>query len=153
MLWRTFFSTLRRTSSRLVTVRPAVISSIAIRNRVRSRKRGTKTPAELPAMEFCMGSKPAHKQSADELISHSMHCAEVYGTGGILLQLLPKLQDVIIHCSGGRIILVTPDFIQQFVPADDPVCVLDEKLESLKFLSGEHHDFAVALDLHFPEIG
>ncbi len=52
-----------------------------------------------------------------------------------------------------RIVLVAPDFIQQFVAADDPVGVLHQELERLEFLRGQDYDLPIALDFHFLEIG
>src|SRR6476646_6638276 len=103
-------------------------------------------------MNFARPWTPAY-DLADEFIPHPMHRAEVYRTGGILLQLLPKLKDVIVYGPGRGVILVSPDFIQEFVPADHPVGILYEELEGLELLGGEHHEFAVALHFHFPEIG
>ena len=44
-----------------------------------------------------------------------MDRSEVYRIGRIFLQLLSQLQNVIVHGARGRIILIAPDFIQQFV--------------------------------------
>ena len=50
------------------------------------------------------------------------------------------------------VILVSPDFVEEFVAADHPVGVLYEKLESFEFLGSEHHDSALAFYFHLPEI-
>src|ERR1700680_2573288 len=89
---------------------------------------------------------------ANELITHSVYRAEVYGTGWVLFQFLAKLQDVIVNRTGGRVVLITPDFVQQLVPADNPVGILHQELERLEFLSGQNHLLAIAQDFHFLKI-
>ena len=66
-----------------------------------------------------------------------MYGAEVYGARWVFLQFLPKFKYMVIDGTGGRIVLITPDFIQQFVAADYPVGILHQKLESLEFLRGQ----------------
>ena len=61
---------------------------------------------------------------ANELIAHSVYRAEVYGTGWVFFQFLAKLQDVIVNRTGGRVVLITPHFIQQLVAADYAVGIL-----------------------------
>jgi hypothetical protein len=73
--------------------------------------------------------------------------AEVYRTGGVAFQFLAKLEDVVVDGAGRRIILVSPDFVQQFVAANHAVGVLHEKLQSLEFLRGQDYNFAVSLSL------
>jgi len=74
--------------------------------------------------------------STNELIPHSMDGAEVYRAGWILLQFLAEFQNVIVDGPGRRIILVSPNLVQQFVTADDPFGVLHQELKRLEFLGG-----------------
>src|SRR5271166_461624 len=90
--------------------------------------------------------------SADELVAHAVRGAEVDGTGGVALQLLTQLQDMVVHSAGRGIILVSPNFVQQFVTADHPVGILHQKLQGLKFLRGQHYDLAVTLNFHLLEV-
>src|SRR5579871_4213811 len=90
--------------------------------------------------------------SAHEFVAHSVYGAEVYRTGGVAFQFLAQLQDVIIDGAGRRIILISPNLIQQLVTADDAVGILHQELQGLEFLGGQDHDLAVALHLHFLEV-
>src|ERR1700674_2643061 len=47
-----------------------------------------------------------------KLVTHAMNSPEMYRIGRVFLQLLPKLQNMIVHRAGGWIILVTPYLIQ-----------------------------------------
>ena len=89
---------------------------------------------------------------AYELIAHSVYRAEVYGTGWVFFQFLAKLQDVIVNRTGGRVVLIAPYFVQQLVPAENPVGILHQELECLEFLSGQKHGLAIARDFHFLKI-
>ena len=50
--------------------------------------------------------------STDEFVSHTMYGAEMYRARWIPLQLLAKLENVIVDSPGRRIVLVTPDFVE-----------------------------------------
>src|SRR5271170_1399222 len=150
---RTWLRTLCRTTKRLKAVRPAVMSTMESRKRVRRRVRGTRVLPDGAEKVCATGSDEGAKAiSANELVTHSVHSAEVYRTGRVALQLLAKLQDMVVDGAGGRIILVSPDLVQQFVPADDAVGILHQKLQGLKFLSSQDYDLALALDFHFLEV-
>src|SRR5437660_168042 len=116
---------LRCTRSRLVVVRPVVISNIESRKRVRSRRRGS-TPADSAREEGTAASDGGFTESANELVPHAMYRAEMHWARRILLQFLTEFENVIIHRTGGRIVLIAPDFIQQFVATDDPVGILHQ---------------------------
>src|SRR6516162_6995471 len=96
-----------------------------------------------------MGSR----KSANELITHTMYRAKVYRARWVFLQFLAKFQNVIVDGARGWIVLVPPDFVQQFVTADYAVSVLDEELERLELLRSQHDDFAITLDFHLLEVG
>src|SRR5271154_2114017 len=144
---------LRCTTRRLSAVRPAVISTIESRKRVRSRVRGTRVAPECPGKTCGEGSDAGSTGIlANELVAHAMYGAEVYWTGRITLQFLAKLQNVIVPGAGGGIILVSPHLVQQFVTADHAVRILHQELQGFEFLRGENHDLAVALHFHFLEV-
>src|SRR5579871_5313048 len=92
------------------------------------------------------------RESANKLISHPVYCAEVYRARGIFLQLLAEFENVIVHGPSRRIILISPNFVQQLVAADHPVGVLHQKLKGLELLGGQNDGLAVALDFHFLEV-
>src|SRR5258708_27969630 len=105
------------------------------RKRVRSRVRGTSLLPDCPGKACEAGSNERSKGlSTYELIAHSVHSAEVYRTGRVALQFLAQFQDMVIHGAGPGIIFVSPNFVQQFVPADGPVGILRQKLQGLEFL-------------------
>src|SRR5580704_1646209 len=119
MLFRTCCWTLCRTSQRLVHVSPAEITSMERRNLVRIL-----SFIALPHLPT-LGRLPSQSSKLlYELVSHSVNGAEMGGVRGIPFQFLPQLQDVIVHGAGGGIVLIAPDFIQQFVARDDPLRVL-----------------------------
>src|ERR1019366_6508975 len=47
-----------------------------------------------------------------KLVSRTVHGAKVRGVRGILFQLLPQSQDVIIDCPRARIIPISPNVVQ-----------------------------------------
>src|SRR5437588_9971204 len=98
---------------------------------MRAAIRGGKNRARIRGM----GSRA----SADEFVSHAMYCAEMYGARRVLLQFLAEFENVIVDGPRRRIVLVAPDFVQQFVAADDPVGVLYEELEGLELLRGQDY--------------
>src|ERR1700746_1957609 len=90
--------------------------------------------------------------STDEFVSHAMNRAKVHGAGRILFQLLSELENVIVHGTSGRVVLIAPHFIEQFVTADNPVRILHQELEGFEFLSCQDDDAAIALDFHLLEV-
>lgn len=82
-----------------------------------------------------------------------MYGTEMYGAGRVFLQFLAKFENVVINRAGGRIVLITPDFVEQFVSANDAIGILHQELEGLELLRGQNYDLTVALDFHFLEIG
>src|SRR5215472_644777 len=117
MLWRIWVCTLRCTSRKLVVVNPAVMTSIDIRNRVRRRTRGNRAPTAVDAAspDMCgAGSEDGLTELTHELISHSVHRTEVDRARGVFLQFLAEFQDMVIHGASGRIVLVSPNLVQQF---------------------------------------
>src|ERR1700683_361761 len=150
---RTWFSMLWRTTSKLNAVRPAVISTMESKKRVRRRVLGTSVPAEGSGRVCETGSNEGAKGiSANELVTHSVYRAEVYRTGGGAFQFLAKLQDVIVDGAGRGIILVSPDFVEQFIAANHAVGVLHEELQGLEFLRGQNHHLAFAHYFHLFEV-
>jgi hypothetical protein len=102
-------------------------------------------------LEFVHASARKTKTSADELIAHSMHHAEVYELCEIALQFLAKSENMIVHGVGGRMILVVPHFFQ-FIATDHAIWILHKKLQSLEFLRSQHHNLAVAQHFHFLQV-
>ena len=68
-----------------------------------------------------------------------MHSPKMHGIRRIGLQLLAELQDMIVNRARGRIILIAPDFIQQFIARDDTLGILHKELQGLEFLRGERY--------------
>ena len=65
--------------------------------------------------------------SADEFVAHPVHCAEVYRFGHVALKFLAKSENMIVHGAGGRMILVSPHFFQQFIAADHAIRILHQR--------------------------
>jgi len=68
--------------------------------------------------------RPARRKSRNKLVAHAVNRPEVYRIGWVLLQLLPQFQNVVVDGARGRIILVAPDFIQQFVARNHALRIL-----------------------------
>src|SRR5437879_2228469 len=155
ILCLTCVCTLRCTSMKLVIVRPAVITSIEIRNRVRRRTRGKSARPAGPgalADEWNTGSEEGFTGSTNELIPHSVYRPESHRARWVFLQFLAEFQNVIIHGSRRGIILVSPDLVQQFVAADDPLGILHQELKCLEFLSRQYHRRPVAFHFHLLKV-
>src|SRR5438128_3248519 len=132
MLWRT--------SNKLREVSPAEMRTMDNRNLVRNRTVTMNVP--------CAG----WRSSAYELIAYTVHGAKMYRVGGIALQFLAQFEDVIVHGAGRRIVVVSPDLVQQFIASDDALGILHHEFQRLKFLSGKGNDFAFADYLHLAEV-
>ena len=92
---------------------------------MRSRVRDTSAAPGLPGNAFETGSDEEDKGiSAHELVAHTVHGAEVYRTSGVAFQFLPKLQDMIVHRARRRVVLISPNFVEQLIAADHSVGVL-----------------------------
>src|SRR6266705_55301 len=92
------------------------------------------------------------RDSADELVSHTMYRAEMYRARRIFFKFLAEFQDMVVDGASRRIILVAPNLVQQLVTANHPVGILHKKLEGLELLRRQDHDLPVALDLHLFEV-
>src|SRR3984957_7143935 len=92
------------------------------------------------------------RESANKLVSHTVHGAEVYRTGWVSLKFLPELENVVVDGAGGRIMLIAPHLIEQLVAGNDAIGILHQELKRFEFLSGENHGLAVALDFYFLEV-
>src|SRR6476646_6091350 len=117
-----------RTSSRLREVSPADTRIIDSKNLVRNRTLTITAPCA---------------DSANELIAYTVYRPEMHWIGGVLLQLLAQFQDVVIHRASGRVIVISPDFVQQFVPSDDAFRVLHHEFQGLELLRGKSNCFAL----------
>jgi hypothetical protein len=56
-----------------------------------------------------------------------MNGHEMSGISRIVLQFLSKLEDVIVDSAGAGVVLVSPDFVQEFIPADHSPRILDHE--------------------------
>ena len=99
-----------------------MVSEVLRSHRAVLRKRHSRIAAALPRNT---------KTSGDELVAHPMYCAEVYWFGDIALQFLAKSENMIVHGAGGRIILVSPHFFQQFLAADHAIRILHQNRKAL----------------------
>src|SRR6478672_7797731 len=81
-----------------------------------------------------------------------MYRAEVHRTRGIFLQFLAELEDMVVHGTRGWIILISPDFVEQFIATYHAICILHEKLKRLEFLGRQDDRLIIAFYFHFPEV-
>src|SRR5579872_1928728 len=99
-----------RTSRRLIAVKPAVMRSMESRNLVRI----------LSFIALCSPSSQLYdpfcrEDLADKLVPHPVYRTEMHWVRWVTFQFLTQFQDVVVNGARGWIILITPDFIEQFV--------------------------------------
>ena len=80
--------------------------------------------------------------------------------GGLLLALLPQVQDLVVDCASGWVTVVAPDCIQKLAARNDPVWIRNEELQQLELKSREIHRLARSfclmpekVDLNVTELG
>jgi hypothetical protein len=66
-----------------------------------------------------------------------MHRSKVPGKGRFWLQFLAQAQNVVVDRASTRITLVSPDFIEKFIPGDYSSSILEEIGKSLELLERE----------------
>src|SRR5215472_2117804 len=113
------------------------MSTMESRNLVRSRTFTILLPLQL---------------STDELIAYTVHRPEVHWIGRFFLQFLPKLQDMVVNGPGGRIIVISPDLVEQFVASNDALGILHHELQGLEFLRSEGDGLTFAEHFHLAEV-
>ena len=74
-----------------------------------------------------------------KLIAQAVHCEEVYRVRGIPLQFLSQLQHVVVYRPCAGVVLVPPDFIEQFISRDHAFGILRQELQRLEFLSSNYN--------------
>src|SRR5580692_9530784 len=57
----------------------------------------------------------------------------------VRLELLPQLQNLVVHGPCGRIRVVSPDLVKQQLPCQHAVHILCKELKQLELVSGEDH--------------
>lgn len=57
--------------------------------------------------------------------------------GGLLLDLFSYFEDMVVDGSGGREGVVAPDFVEQGIPGDHFLAMLDEIPENFRFERSE----------------
>ena len=117
---------------------PAEIKTMESKNLVRSR-----------TLTMPLASR---RILAHELIAYTVHGPEMYWVGGVFLQLLAQLQDVVVHRPGGRVVVISPDFVEQFIAGDDSLSILHHEFQRLKFLRRQGDGLAFTDDFHFGEV-
>src|SRR5450432_2619204 len=89
---------------------------------------------------------------AYEFIAYTVHGPEMYRVGWVCFQFLAQLQDMVVHGPGGRVVVVSPDVIEQLIPGDDSLGVLYHEFQCLKFLRSQGDGLAAAQSLHFCKV-
>src|SRR5215467_7679244 len=74
------------------------------------------------------------------------------GVVGFRFQFQAKLPDMIVNGSSRRIILITPNFVQELRARNHPAGILDEEFEKLEFMCRHRYRLAIPRDFHFCEI-
>jgi hypothetical protein len=72
--------------------------------------------------------------SGNKLVSDVVHCLKMNGLAGVFLQLVTKSQDVVVHGSCRRVVVVAPNLIEQLLARDRTLLVSDEELQELELL-------------------
>lgn len=84
-----------------MVVKPAVITSIESKKRVRNRSLGRSAAAG--SVWFVVRARSGYEfktRSANELVSHAVYRAEMYRTGWVSFQFLAKFENVVIDRAG-----------------------------------------------------
>src|SRR5438876_8160436 len=106
----------------------------------------------VPCHVFHMSNSPQTKKLANKFVPNAMHCQEIARLLGNRLKLLTNAHDVGIDCAGRRIVLVSPDLVQQAIAAQRLPGMTQKMLEEFKFFSGQLHRVAAAKNLIAPEV-
>src|SRR5947209_8506406 len=85
--------------------------------------------------------------SPHELVSDPMHRQEEMRVIGLRLEFLPQAHDVSIYRAGSRELVISPDFFQQFVPADRLSRMTQKVLQQIELLGREVQGLAFARNL------
>src|SRR5580692_8359864 len=72
-------------------------------------------------------TRPAALESWDKFVSCAVDCQQVFGVRRIYLQLLPQLQDLIIHSPRGWIGVVSPNLVEQDFTREHALRILCEE--------------------------
>src|SRR5271165_1319971 len=104
---------------RETAVRPAEVSSMAMRNLVLSRKR--------PIAGLLIGLT-----SPDKLVACAVDCPEMHRIGRIFLQLLAQAKHVCIDGASGGVVVIAPHLVEQFSARDHAILVVQEKAQHLE---------------------
>src|SRR5271166_485471 len=136
-LRRTLVATVRCTISNDTAVSPADVSSMAIRNFVRSRHL-------LIACSSIL--------LADKLVACTMDGTKMYRIGGVFFQFLSETQDVRIDGASGGIVVIAPHFVQQLGARDHPLRIIQKETQRLELLGRQGDELPIAMQLHSGEI-
>src|SRR5271168_2388388 len=68
------------------------------------------------------------------------------------LQLLAQLQNLIIYSPRGRIRVVSPDLVEQYLTCENTVKIICKEFQELELMSGENYGDATAACTHTLEV-
>src|SRR5215831_2747751 len=83
-----------------------------------------------------------------EFVPDSMHGSKKHRTSEIRLQFLPQTQNVIVDRSGARIIVISPNLVQEIVSRNCPVWIRDKVLQHFELHGSQVHRTVGSADLH-----
>src|ERR1700738_2233044 len=95
---------------------------------------------------------PYASTSADKCVADTVHGAEVDGLRRIYLQLLPQLQNLVVHRSRGGIRGVAPDIVQQLFACNHSLGVIDKVSEQFDLVRSEDNRDSFLEELHRGEV-
>src|SRR5260370_28885396 len=101
--------------------------------------------AEVKSCDFHLCNLTSHSDLArlrHKLITGTVYRAKMHRVRGIFLHFLAQPQNVIIHRPRARIIPVSPNVVQQLLPRQHALRVLDHELQHLELLRSQLHQVA-----------
>src|SRR5580698_5595444 len=137
--------------SMLASVELAMIRAIATTSRSRVRT----LPVSIMCADSGSNCEPASRSDAmlrNKLIPCSIDRQQVLRVGRVRLQLLPQLENLIIHRAGGWVGIISPHFVEQQFAAQNLFGMVGEELQQLELMRGKSDGRASALRSHFLKI-
>jgi hypothetical protein len=76
----------------------------------------------------------------------------MFGMGRFCFQFSTQLQNVVVDRTSARIALVSPHFVEKFIPGDHPSGILDQVRQSFELLTCESNWLSLAMGFHGGEV-
>src|ERR1035441_2157161 len=102
---------------------------------------------KVPCEQMVVSSSLAPSENRSQLVTDAVDGEQVFRFAAVVTEFFAKLHDDLVQRAGGAVIIVAPDFVQQFVARQNFAGVGMENLQQLQFLGREFFDGFAALYL------